>query len=176
MVDLCKLFGSAETLIQDLTTSDGTSIWAGDGVHLTSPAYRVASRLLMAELEKADIVEAGEPALKRARLESVIPAPAPPPVKKASQLPAAETNGTATLAVRPITVAPGLQQPGPSAGRLSRMGERRRWTRQELTADGNAYPCESNQKCKVYITVIKSELHRNKILSLRPNCSFKNGE
>jgi hypothetical protein len=36
VIDPCKLFGSAETPIQDLTTSDGTSIWAGDGVHLTS--------------------------------------------------------------------------------------------------------------------------------------------
>jgi hypothetical protein len=60
VIDLCKLFDTAETPIQDLTTSDGTSIWAGDGVHLTSPAYRVAARLLMAELERADHGEAGE--------------------------------------------------------------------------------------------------------------------
>jgi hypothetical protein len=38
VIDLCKLFGSAETPPQDLTTPDGTSVWAGDGVHLTSPA------------------------------------------------------------------------------------------------------------------------------------------
>ncbi len=81
VIDLCKLFGSAETPIQYLTTSDGTSIWAGDGVHLTSLAYRVAARLLMSELERADHGEAGEPAVKRARLESVVPAPAPPPAK-----------------------------------------------------------------------------------------------
>jgi hypothetical protein len=59
--------------------------WAGDGVHLTSPAYRVAARLLMAELEKADHGEVGEPVLKRARLESVVPAPAPTPIKQAAQ-------------------------------------------------------------------------------------------
>jgi hypothetical protein len=87
-INLCKLFGSAETLnFQDLTTPDGTSVWAGDGVHLTSPAYRVAARLLMAELEKSDHGEAGEPATKRARLESVVPAPAPPPAKQAARLP-----------------------------------------------------------------------------------------
>jgi hypothetical protein len=80
-----KLFGSAETPIQDITTSDGTSIWASEGVHLTSPAYRVAARFLMAELEKADHGDVGEPALKRARLESVVPAPAPPPVKQAAK-------------------------------------------------------------------------------------------
>ncbi len=49
-VNLCKLFGSAETPIQELTTADGTSILAGNGVHLTLPAYRGAARLLMAEL------------------------------------------------------------------------------------------------------------------------------
>jgi hypothetical protein len=68
-----KLFGSAETPIQDITTSDGTSIWASDGVHLTSPAYRVTARFLMAELEKADHGDVGEPALKRARLKKCGP-------------------------------------------------------------------------------------------------------
>jgi hypothetical protein len=42
VIDLCKLFGSSETPIQDLATSDGTSIWAGDGVHLTSLVYSEA--------------------------------------------------------------------------------------------------------------------------------------
>jgi hypothetical protein len=41
----------------------------------------------MAELEKADYGEAGEPALKRARLESVVPAPAPPPAKQVAKQP-----------------------------------------------------------------------------------------
>ncbi len=40
---------------------------------------------MMAELEKADHGDVGEPALKRARLESVVPAPAPPPVKQAAK-------------------------------------------------------------------------------------------
>jgi hypothetical protein len=62
---------------------------AGDGVHLTSPAYRVAARLLIAELERSEheLGEAGEPATKRPRLESVVPAPAPPPAKPAAKQP-----------------------------------------------------------------------------------------
>ncbi len=87
VIDLCKLFGSAETSLQELTTPDGTSVWAGDGVHLISPAYRVAARLLMAELERSELGETGEPATKRPRLESVVPAPAPPPAKPAAKLP-----------------------------------------------------------------------------------------
>jgi hypothetical protein len=87
VIDLCKLFGSAETPLQELTTPDGTSVWAGDRVHLTSPAYRVAARLLAAELERSVLGEVGEPATKRSRLESVVPAPAPPPVKPALKAP-----------------------------------------------------------------------------------------
>jgi hypothetical protein len=87
LIDLCKLFGSAETPPQDLTTPDGTSIWAGDGVHLTSPAYRVEARLLTAELERSASGEMGEPATKRPRLESVVPAAAPPPAKPVFKAP-----------------------------------------------------------------------------------------
>ncbi len=87
VIDLCKLFGSAETPLQELTTPDGTSVWAGDGVHLTSPAYRVAARLLAAKLERSVLGEAGEPATKRPRLESVVPAPAPPPAKPVFKAP-----------------------------------------------------------------------------------------
>ncbi len=87
VIDLCKLFGSAETPLQELTTPDGTSVWAGDGVHLTSPAYRVAARLLAAELERLALGDTGEPATKRPRLESVVPAPAPPPAKPAFKAP-----------------------------------------------------------------------------------------
>jgi hypothetical protein len=87
VIDLCKLFGSAETPLQELTTADGTSVWAGDGVHLTSPAYRVAARLLAAELERSGLGEAGEPATKRPRLESVVPTPAPAPAKPAFKAP-----------------------------------------------------------------------------------------
>ncbi len=87
VIDLCKLFGSAEIPLQELTTPDGTSVWAGDRVHLTSPAYRVAARLLAAELERSVLGETGEPATKRPRLESVVPAPAPPPAKPAFKAP-----------------------------------------------------------------------------------------
>ncbi len=62
-------------------------MWAGDGVHLTSPAYRVAARLLAAELERSVLGETGEPATKRPRLESVVPAPSPPPAKPAFKAP-----------------------------------------------------------------------------------------
>jgi hypothetical protein len=41
----------------------------------------------MAELEKFDHGEAGEPATKRPRLESMVPAPAPPPAKQATKFP-----------------------------------------------------------------------------------------
>ncbi len=50
---------------------DEASIWAGDGVHLTSNASRVAARKLMADLAKGG--EEGKPAAKRTRLVSVIP-------------------------------------------------------------------------------------------------------
>jgi hypothetical protein len=53
------------------------------------PAYRVAARLLMVELETADEGEDGEPRLKRARLESVVPAPALPPSKQVAHQPPA---------------------------------------------------------------------------------------
>ncbi len=55
---------------------DGTSIWAGDGVHLTSNATRVAARKMMAYVIGGEIAE---PASKRARLESVIPVRSTPP-------------------------------------------------------------------------------------------------
>jgi hypothetical protein len=50
LINLLSFFGSGESPPQDLTTVDGTSIWAGDGVHLTSNASRVAARKLMADL------------------------------------------------------------------------------------------------------------------------------
>jgi hypothetical protein len=83
LVNLLSFFGSGESLPQDLTTVDGTSIWAGDGVHLTSNASRVAARKLMADLVNGG--EDGEPANKRARLESVVPAPAPAKKKAAAK-------------------------------------------------------------------------------------------
>ncbi len=42
---------------------DGASIWAGDGVHLTSNAIRVAARKLMTDLVNGG--EVGEPENKR---------------------------------------------------------------------------------------------------------------
>jgi hypothetical protein len=62
---------------------DGTSIWAGDGVHLTSNASRVATRKLMVDLAKGG--EEGEPATKRTRLESAVPVPAPAEKKVAAK-------------------------------------------------------------------------------------------
>ncbi len=44
LLNILSFFGSCESLPQDLTTVDGTSIWAGDGVHLTLNASRVATR------------------------------------------------------------------------------------------------------------------------------------
>jgi hypothetical protein len=83
LLNILSFFGSCESLPQDLTTVDGTSIWAGDGVHLTSNASRVAARKLMADLAKGG--EEGEPANKRSRLEPIVPAPCPPK-KEARQL------------------------------------------------------------------------------------------
>ncbi len=68
---------------QDLTTVDGASIWAGDGIHLTSNASRVAARKLMADLAHGG--QEGEPAAKRTRLESVVPAPAPAKKKEVAK-------------------------------------------------------------------------------------------
>ncbi len=55
--------------------------------HSGTPAYRVAARLLAAELERSMLGEAGEPATKRPKLESVVPAPAPPPAKPVFKAP-----------------------------------------------------------------------------------------
>jgi hypothetical protein len=50
-------------------------------------AGRVAARLLTAELERSASGEMGEPATKRPRLESVVPAAAPPPAKPVFKAP-----------------------------------------------------------------------------------------
>ncbi len=62
---------------------DGASIWAGDGIHLTSNASRVAARKLMADLTHGG--QDDEPAAKRTRLESVNPVPAPARKKDANK-------------------------------------------------------------------------------------------
>jgi hypothetical protein len=78
--------------LQELATVDRTSIWADNGVHLTSNATRVAATKLMKSIAGGG--EAQEPATKMERLESVIPVgnnpspaakaaqPAPPPTPK----------------------------------------------------------------------------------------------
>ncbi len=85
ILNILEFFGPLESPLQDLTTVDGTSIWAGDGVHLTSNATRVAATKLMASIPGGG--ETQEPAKKRARLESVIPVKTTPlPAEKAAQL------------------------------------------------------------------------------------------
>ncbi len=83
MINLLSFFGSGESSPQDLTTVDGASVWAGDGVHLTSNASRVAARKLMADLANGG--EEGGPVNKRARLESVVSTPAPAKKKPAAK-------------------------------------------------------------------------------------------
>ncbi len=75
LLNILSFFGSCEFPPQDLTTVDGTSIWAGDGVHLMSNASRVTARKLMADLARGG--DEGEPENKRTRLESIVPTPAP---------------------------------------------------------------------------------------------------
>jgi hypothetical protein len=70
ILNILEFFGPLESPLQELTTVGGTSIWAGDGVHLTSNATRVAAMKMMACIIGG---ETAEPANKRARLESVIP-------------------------------------------------------------------------------------------------------
>jgi hypothetical protein len=65
-----EFFGPLKSPLQELTTVDGISIWAGDGVHLTSNSTRVAAMKMMACIISS---ETAEPANKRARLELVIP-------------------------------------------------------------------------------------------------------
>ena len=92
IINMIEFFGPLESPLQELSTVDGTSIWAGDGVHLTSNATRVAATKLVKTINGGS--EPQEPATKRARLESVIPVraspsttaksaqPAPPPAPK----------------------------------------------------------------------------------------------
>jgi hypothetical protein len=76
IINMIEFFGPLESPLQELATVDGTSIWAGDGVHLTSNATRVAATKLMKAIIGGS--EPQEPATKRARLESVIPVRASP--------------------------------------------------------------------------------------------------
>ncbi len=84
IINILEFFGPLESPLQELATVDGTSIWAGNGVHLTSNATRVAATRLMKNIAGGS--ETQEPATKRARLESVIPVRASPsPAAKAAQ-------------------------------------------------------------------------------------------
>jgi hypothetical protein len=76
ILNILEFFGPLESPLQELTTVDGTSIWAGDGVHLTFNATRVAAMKMMACIIGGETVE---PAKKRARLESVMGGQPPPP-------------------------------------------------------------------------------------------------
>ncbi len=83
ILNVLEFFGPLESPLQELTTVDGASIWAGDGVHLTSNASRVAAMKMMAYVIGG---ETAEPTSKRARLESVIPVRStPPPTAKPVQ-------------------------------------------------------------------------------------------
>ena len=120
LINLLSFFGSGESSPQDLTTVDGASVWAGDGVHLTSNASRVASRKLMADLANGG--EEGGPVNKRARLESVVSTPAP-----AKKKPAAKGQPP-TSPPRPVPPPAPLwlsgQLPAPQRGRGSGRGSR----------------------------------------------------
>ncbi len=48
ILNVLEFFGPLESPLQELTTVDGASIWAGDGVHLTFNATRVAAMKMMA--------------------------------------------------------------------------------------------------------------------------------
>jgi len=105
ILNVLEFFGPLESNPQELTTVDGVSIWAGDGIHITSNAARVAARRMMTYVIGG---EDAEPVSKRARLESVIPVrpaahqaarpaqaapppapkPVPPPLWLSGQLPA----------------------------------------------------------------------------------------
>jgi hypothetical protein len=131
ILNILEFFGPLESPLQELATVDGTSIWAGDGVHLTSNATRVAATRLMKSIAGGG--ETQEPATKRARLESVIPVranpstaakaaqptpppapkPVPPPLWLSGQLPANQRWGN----------NPRGQQHGGRGGHIARGGQ-----------------------------------------------------
>jgi hypothetical protein len=91
ILNVLEFFGPLESPLQELTTVDGTSTWAGNGVHLTSNATRVAAMKMMAYIIGG---KTPEPANKSGRLELVIPVrstppptakPVPPPTAKPVQ-------------------------------------------------------------------------------------------
>ena len=84
-INTMSFFGPVEVPLQDKCTADGFSIWADDGVHLTSSAATVAAAQLMAKLNSTDTDDGDEPLPKRQRLESVIPVRAQPPTAATSK-------------------------------------------------------------------------------------------
>jgi hypothetical protein len=114
---------------------DGASIWACNGVHLTSNASRVTARKLMADLANGG--QGGELMNKRAQLESVIPTPVaagkkeptksqpppvprpwPPPLWLSGQLPAAQRERGSGSFLTPRTegdILPGADKRGQAA-------------------------------------------------------------
>jgi hypothetical protein len=115
-----EFFGPLESPLQDLTTVDGASIWAGDGVHLTSNATRVAAMKMMAYVIGG---ETAEPANKRARR--------PSPCRRRSGCPDSYQTINASTHTREVSSAggeaasskgearnrrPGWPRPGAEAG------------------------------------------------------------
>jgi hypothetical protein len=111
----------------ELTTVDRTSIWTGDGVHLTSNATRVAAMKMMAYVIGG---ETAVPASKRARLESVIPVRSTPPPggQTRAACAAAQACATPALAVRPAAGQSTRQHAPPRSaarGAMQQPAERR---------------------------------------------------
>jgi hypothetical protein len=125
ILNILEFFGSLESPLQELTTVDGTSIWAG--VHLTSNATRVAAMKLMACTGGG---ETAEPANKRAGISDS----GSPPCGQARAAYAAATalaGATPTLAVWPAAGEPERQFPParPAARRTGGPKHERRPTR-----------------------------------------------
>ncbi len=125
---------------------DGTSIWAGDGVHLTSNASRVAALKLMQYI--ATVGAGGEPAniptqaVPKPPKANIPPTPklVTPPLWLSRQLPAAQRGrGTGGQQRGPPSGGRGGQGPrgghtsyrsaGPPAAGGPRVGHQGRWGR-----------------------------------------------
>ncbi len=55
IINILDFFGSSESSLQDVTTVDRASIWAGDGVHLAHNAIRVAAMKLMQNIANGGV-------------------------------------------------------------------------------------------------------------------------
>ncbi len=140
ILNILEFFGLLESPLQELATVDGTSIWAGDVVHLTSKATRVAATKLMARIAGGG--ETQEPATKRASLESVIPVRTTPssgskgrPVSAAAD---AKAGIAPAVAVRPAAGEPARKH-SPARPAARREGQPQHERRPARTgADGPA--------------------------------------